>query len=110
MRLKSKRSWTTAAVGILVAGLLLDVRAEATVVQLKDGRILRGRAGECTSLAELAAGGENGALKQIVFVNDDLRITFVSRRQIQGLPPDTSLDDAQKFDCEQPARRSARTN
>ncbi len=102
MRLESRPSWTIAAAGILVAGLLLAVRAEAAEVLLKDGRILRGRKGETTGLAEVSAGGEGGSLKQIVFVNDDLRITFVSRRQVAGAQGDKPSDDAENFDCEQP--------
>jgi pimeloyl-ACP methyl ester carboxylesterase len=105
MRLDKTRSWRCVrpvAAGILVAGLLLAARVEAIEVLLKDGRILRGRKGETTGLAELSAGGESDTLKQIVFVNDDFRITFVSRRQVQGLQPDTSLDNAEKFNCEQP--------
>ena len=74
------------------------VRAEATKVILKDGRVLRGRVGETIGLAE-QPGGETDAIKQIVFVNDDLRITFVSCRQIQEVKPDNSLDEAEKFDC-----------
>jgi predicted esterase len=91
--------------GILAAAICFAARAEAREVLLKDGRILRGRIGETGGLAELSAGGESEALKQIVFVNDDFRITFVSRRQIDSLRPDTSSDDSDKFLCEQPRDR-----
>ena len=57
-----------------------------------------GRVGETVSLAE-QPGGENDNIKQIVFVNDDFRLTFVSRRQILEAKPDNSLDDAERFDC-----------
>jgi hypothetical protein len=96
--------------GLLAAGLLLAARAEATGVLLKDGRILRGRKGETGGLAELSAGGGNDTLKQIIFVNDDFRITFVSRRQVDGAAQDSSLDDAERFVCEQPRDRIGKNN
>ena len=86
MRLDRTRSWRrvrAVAAGILVTGLLFAVRAEATELLLKDGRSLRGRMGETTGLAEVSAAEKRRTAEQIVFVNDDLRITFVSRRQIQ---------------------------
>src|SRR5258708_7643006 len=104
MRLDRNWSWRLVwpvAAGILAAAPCVAARAQTTEAVLKDGRILRGRMGETTGLAEVSAGGEGGSLKQIVFVNDDLRITFVSRRQLEKPQPDTSLEDAQKFDCEQ---------
>ena len=65
---------------------------------LKDGRILRGRTGETVGLAEQNGAGEGDAIKQIVFVNDDFRLTFVSRRQVAAVRPDTSLENAEKFE------------
>ena len=100
---RSWHGWRRAAAGI--AGslvVLLAVAAPATEVVLKDGRILRGRTGETVGLAEQNGAGEGDALKQIVFVNDDFRLTFVSRRQVVAVRPDTSLENAEKFECEQP--------
>ena len=57
---------------VAAAAIFCAVRAEATKVVLKDGRVLRGRVGETVGLAE-QPGGESDAIKQIVFVNDDLR-------------------------------------
>ena len=68
--------------------------------RLKDGRILRGRTGETVGLAEQNGAGEADAIKQIVFVNDDFRLTFVSRRQVEALKPDTSLENAEKFELD----------
>jgi predicted esterase len=99
----SWHSWGRMAPGI-VGGLviLLATAAPATEVLLKDGRILRGRTGETIGLAEQNGAGDGDAIKQIVFVNDDFRLTFVSRRQVVRLRPDTSTENAEKFELEQP--------
>lgn len=97
---RSWHGWRKSAAGI--AGslvVLLAAAAPATELVLKDGRILRGRTGETVGLAELNGAGEGETLKQIVFVNDDLRVTFVSRRQLAAVRPDTSLENAEKFRC-----------
>jgi predicted esterase len=99
---RSGHGWRRVAGGI--AGslvVLLATAAAAAEVWLKDGRILRGRIGETVGLAEQNGAGDADALKQIVFVNDDFRLTFVSRRQILAVKPDT-LENAEKFECEQP--------
>ena len=95
--------WRRMASGI-VGGLvaLLATAGPATEVLLKDGRILRGRTGETAGLAELNGPSEGDSLKQIVFVNDDFRLTFVSRRQIERVRPDASQENAEKFELQQP--------
>ena len=103
-----KRSWhgwrrAAGIVGTLV--VLLAATAQATEVVLKDGRILRGRMGETVGIAEQSGAGEGDAVKQIVFVNDDFRLTFVSQRQVAALKPDTSLENAEKFELIQPKGR-----
>ncbi|MEI8373604.1 MAG: PHB depolymerase family esterase [Planctomycetota bacterium] len=100
---RSWHGWQRSAAGI-VGGLvvLLAIPALATEVVLKDGRILRGRMGETVGLAEQNGAGDGDTLKQIVFVNDDFRMIFVPKRQIAAVRPDTSLENAEKFECEQP--------
>ncbi len=68
----------------------------------KDGRILRGRVGETIGLAEQNGASEGDSIKQIVFVNDDFRLTFVSRRQVAEVKPDSSPENAEKFRLIQP--------
>src|SRR5208282_310171 len=85
--------------------VLLVADAPATEVVLKDGRVLRGRTGDTASLAEQNGAGEADALKQIVFVSDEFRLIFVSRRQIAAVRPDASLENAEKFECDQPRGR-----
>jgi predicted esterase len=92
---------TARVIGSLLLVVFSAATAAPTEVLLKDGRVLRGRVGETVGLAE-QNGGEGNALKQIVFVNDDFRMTFVSRRQIAAIRPDTTLEDAEKFECIQP--------
>jgi pimeloyl-ACP methyl ester carboxylesterase len=94
------RRVAAAAVGSLVVSIA--AAGLATEVLLKDGRALRGRVGETVSLAEQSGAGEGDALKQIVFVNDDFRLIFVSRRQVAAVRPDTALEDDEKFECIQP--------
>ena len=99
---RSGQAWRRAAAGIVGSLMvLLAAAAPATEVWLKDGRILRGRTGETVGLAEQNGPGQADALKQILFVNDGFRLTFISRRQIEKLQPDTSLDNAEKFECRQ---------
>jgi len=96
-----------------LAGILASLaaaRADATAVILKDGRVLRGRLGETAGLAEQPGGGENGASRGIVFVTDGFRMIFVSSRQVDSVKPDTAMDDAEKFLCEQPQDRIGKGN
>jgi acetyl esterase/lipase len=57
----------------------------AAEILMKDGRILKGRLGMVNSLADqpMAPDAEMGPLRLTVLVDDDLRRTFVAKRQIQ---------------------------
>ena len=100
---RSWHGWRQSAAGIVGSlVVLLAAAAPAAEVWLKDGRILRGRSGESVGLSEQNGAGEGDDLKQIVFVNDDFRLTFVSWRQVLAVKPDASLENAEKFRCEQP--------
>ena len=99
-----KRSWHGWRRAAGMAGglvVLLGMAAPATEMVLKDGRVLRGSKGETIGLAEQNGVGEADSIKQIVFVTDDFRLIFVSRRQIAVVPPDRSLENAEKFELEQ---------
>ncbi len=111
MRLDSKRrSWRFWPVLAGILASLAAAPADATAVILKDGRVLRGRVGETAGLAEQPGGGENSASRGIVFVTDGLRMIFVSSRQVDSVKPDTAMDDAEKFLCEQPQDRIGKGN
>jgi len=97
---RSWHDWRWAAAGIVGSlVVLLATSATATELVLKDGRILRGRTGETLGLAEQKGTGDADVIKQIEFVNDNFRLTFVSIRQIKEARPDTSLENAEKFEC-----------
>ncbi|HYW80749.1 MAG TPA: peptidase, partial [Thermoguttaceae bacterium] len=93
--------WTMAWSGSTGAAL-------ATEVELKDGRVLAGRLGMVSSLADQpqAAPGGAGPLQLIVFVDDDVRRIFVSKRQVvRVLGGDEGLVE-EKFDIPQIIRAS----
>ncbi len=106
-----KRSWRGWRAAAGMAGsllVLLATTALATEVWLKDGRILRGRKGDSVGLAEQNGASEADSLKQIVFVNDDFRLIFVSRRQVVDVKPDATLENAEKFELIQQQKEAGR--
>jgi len=87
-------------------------RASAAEVLLKDGRILKGRLGVVSGLADtLEAPDPNGTgpLRLILLLDDDLRRTFVSKRQIQEVRQ-ANIDQMpeETFNIHQRALRSGR--
>jgi len=80
------------------AGLrLVPPAARAEIVTLKDGMQFEGRVGKISSLGEdpLSPQGASGQIKvkQIVFVDDDLRRTFFSSIQTLSIvPSQTNLE------------------
>ncbi len=59
--------------------------SEATELVLKDGRLLRGKFGLVSGLAEQPVPPGQGKLQPIAFVDDDLRRTFISKRLVQDI-------------------------
>ena len=85
---------------LLLAILLGASPAAAKEIQLKDGRTLRGKLGMVSSLAELAQAIQpdgSGALQLILLVDDDLRRTFISKRQVQGIAEEEGGAIVEKF-------------
>ena len=71
---------------------------------MKDGRILQGKAGTVASLAEqpeAANPSGEGPLQLIEFFDDDLRRTFVSKRQIQEVHAEDPGQLEEKFTIHQ---------
>jgi pimeloyl-ACP methyl ester carboxylesterase len=94
----------------LLATAWLCCTCQASEVLLKDGRVLKGKLGEAFGLAELqnASDPEGGHIKQIVFLDDDLRRTFISKRQIQAVRPEGAAQPEEKFRVrQQPAHGRA---
>ena len=101
---RGRGSWRPAAGYCLLLLAGGAATASASQLLLKDGRVLKGRQGEAVSLAEQhnrPTEAEQGP-KLIVFVDDDLRRTFVSRRQVQDVRPDIIGPPEEKFHVRQP--------
>ncbi|MEE8450958.1 MAG: hypothetical protein V3R99_03555, partial [Thermoguttaceae bacterium] len=87
--------------------------ASATELELKDGRVLKGRLGRLSSLADQPLSmdpGGAGPLQLIVFLDDDLRRTFVSKRQVVRVLSDDAGLIEEKFNIDQIIRASRRVN
>jgi len=84
--------------------------ASASQLLLRDGRVLKGKQGEVVSLTEdeKAVEREHGP-KLIVFVDNDLQRTFVSRRQVQAVQPDVAGPAEEKFFIRQPTPHGAKS-
>jgi dienelactone hydrolase/tetratricopeptide (TPR) repeat protein len=88
----------------LLAMMLAAGTAQASQLLLRDGRVIQGRQEQLFSLAEQqnpAIQPESGP-KLIVFVDDELRRTFVSRRQVADVRPDIIGPAEEKFHIRQP--------
>ena len=85
--------------------------SSAADVELKDGRILQGRLGLLSSLADqpqaITPGG-TGPLQLIVFLDDDLRRTFFPKHQILQVGNDDAGQIEEKFNIRQRVARSGR--
>lgn len=75
-------------------------RLFATEVGLKDGRVLHGRLGEVSGLAEIPQPpnpeGE-GPLQLILLVDDDISRTFVSKRLVKSVNQDQTGQSDEKY-------------
>lgn len=88
----------------VLAALFLPVAAAEEVI-LKDGRILTGKLGLVTGLVDipkLVDPEGAGPIPLIVFVDDDLRRTFVSKRQIREIRPGITAEIQERFRFRQP--------
>lgn len=82
-------------------------------VPLKDGRVLRGKPGKTSGVAESpsAASPDNDKLQTIWFLDDNLRRTFFSDRLVDpvGIRPDENRQVDEKFKISQRVVRSGQT-
>jgi pimeloyl-ACP methyl ester carboxylesterase len=80
-----------AAAGLFVFFICaIHGRAAATDLILKDGRTLQGKEGKLASLADFPKAKSSdsiGPLELIVFLDDDLRRTFLAKQQIRQAKP-----------------------
>jgi predicted esterase/tetratricopeptide (TPR) repeat protein len=90
-------------------GIFAPWRAPAIEVVLKDGRVLRGKLGEVSGLAEVpqppSPDGE-GPLQLILLVDDNLSRTFVAKRLVKELRPEQAGQAEEKFTLHQRALHS----
>ncbi len=96
--------------GVVLWGLA-GTAAQATQVMLQDGRILRGKLGRVSGMAEQprAMPGEGAAPVELIrFLDDDLRRTFFPLRQIKEIGPDPPGEALEKFRIRQRVMQAGR--
>jgi predicted esterase len=92
--------WQLAAVVVVLSCFVAWGRvALATQVMLQDGRVLKGKLGRVSGMAEQpkAISAEGGPVDLIRFLDDDLRRTFFPVRQIKDIGPDPPGESLEKF-------------
>ncbi len=101
--------------GFVLAMVILVVltgdRVRATQVMLQDGRILRGKLGRVSGMAEQprAMPAEGPPQVDLIrFLDDDLRRTFFPLRQIKEIAPDPPGEALEKFRIRQRVMQSGR--
>jgi predicted esterase len=99
-----------AVAGLLALSGLVPLSATATELRLKDGRTVVGKLGMVSTIGEMPkpqdpAGG--GPLQLIVLLDDDLRRTFVSKRQVQEVAQEPG-QTRERFNVPQRVLRSGR--
>lgn len=104
--LRGYRHGRLLALAVVAVGGALAVppSSGAEELVLKDGRVLRGNLGQVTGLVEIPKplsedGG--GEIPLIVFVDDNLRRTYVPKRQILEARPDQSNESTERFSIPQ---------
>ena len=105
---------------LLIARILLIAAAWTTLagpalaieIVLKDGRVLRGKEGKVSGLAEKPqpfAPDSGAPLQLIVFLDDNLRRTFFSDRLVREVRPEENRQLDEKFSMHQRVRRIGST-
>ena len=88
---------------VLVVATVPGAKAEEIV--LRDGRILKGKIGVVSGLVDIPRmmdpeGG--GPIPLILFIDDDLRRTFISKRQVREIRPGSAPEILERFRLRQP--------
>jgi pimeloyl-ACP methyl ester carboxylesterase len=101
-------AWMLCCAGAIIAA----GQVSATEVVLKDGRVLRGKLGEVTGLADIpqptSPDGE-GPNPLILLMDDDLSRTFVSKRLIKEVRQEEAGHGEEKFSLHQRVMRNGLT-
>lgn len=107
--IRSARASHAALVGAALCALGWgSAVASAAEVLLNDGRVLRGRLGMVASLADQLKAPQPdgvGPLRLILFLDDDLRRTFVSKRQVREVRQEDPGQVDERFTIRQRVRR-----
>jgi len=96
-------SMREATAGIVLGAWIMAAAAGGAAgkeITLKDGRVLKGKLAPISGLSETpqpAAPDGEGPLQLIVMVDDDLRRTFVSTRQVQQVGQEGPATAMEKF-------------
>ncbi len=96
-----------AAIAVLWLCLILPQPAQADHVFLKDGRILNGSITPLSGISErLVIGDRSSVVRQVLMIDDNLRRTFISKRDIQDTRADDATEAPEKFQPWQHVRQS----
>ena len=108
LRLETPWAWMLCwAIAIIPAA-----QSSATDVVLKDGRVLHGKLGETTGLADLILAqstDSEGPGPTILFMDDDLSRIFVSKRLVKEVRQDESGQGEEKFNLHQRPMHNGQT-
>jgi pimeloyl-ACP methyl ester carboxylesterase len=85
----------------LLAAVCLPAGVHASTLVLKDGRVLQGRVGKTSGLADNPLNADQAALATITFVDDDLRRVFFPTFQIRAIEEVNSGDIPQRINVRQ---------
>jgi predicted esterase len=83
-------------------------QAKTNEFVLKDGRVLSGSMGETDSLSDIAPNA-GAALQRIIFIDDQLRRTFISRRLVQQVRPPANPTADERFNLHQVVARGGQS-
>jgi predicted esterase len=95
---------------LLALAGLFAVPGWATELRLKDGRIVSGKLGMVSTIGEMPKpqdGSGGGPLQLIVLLDDDLRRTFLPKRQVQEVAQEPG-QARERFNIPQRVQRSGR--
>jgi pimeloyl-ACP methyl ester carboxylesterase/tetratricopeptide (TPR) repeat protein len=88
---------------VVLAAVCISPAALGAELELKDGRVLRGKLGKVSGLAEtpLPFDPESGPIQNIILLDDDLRRTFFSERLVRAVNQEESRQVEEKFNIRQ---------
>lgn len=97
----------TILLAALLGGVCCATSVQATELILEDGRVLRGNLGMTTAVEERPLPVNQGYLQPILFIDDQLRRTFISKQLVRpdGVIEEKNEGALEKFQVWQKPRR-----